>query len=677
VLTLAGCAGAPQRGQPDLTDSLRQPAQLRVAQGDYLGAAQLYLDAAAAASEAQRTELRLAAADLLAEGQLWDRLTALLEGFDPTRLDRPQQSQYRLLHAELALSRRDPAQALAQLAGIASPDTLADSGKRYYQLRADAYVMSGNALEAARQLIWLDGLIRDQQQRLDNQYRIWQQLSSLSSPALQQLQTSSPAAPLGGWIELIMINRATRGDQQRWNDALYRWRARYPGHAAEAALLPELYRQLDQARTRPRAIGVLLPLSGRAAESAAAIRDGLLAAYYWGEGARPELRFYDTDQEGIDVDAAYRQAVEQGAEIIIGPLLKENVAQLAQSGPLQVPVLALNQIDLSQPAEQPAGPLATATPDTQTPAPLASPEPASASPDPLAASAPGQPPAEPLSAVAVSDQPLYQFGLAPEDEARQAAERLIADGYDQVITLVPDNAWGERVTAAFTDHLGALGGTLLDSALYAPDSVDFKAPIQQALNLDQSKARHRALERLLGQKLQYEARRRQDIEAFFLLGFPQQARLIRPQLRFHRAADTPVFGTSHLYSAAPNPALDRDMDGLIFCDMPWVLDRHGEWAAKRDRLASLWPERSTRYPRLFALGFDAYQVLPWLDTLTLPGFGYFPGATGVLSLDSDHALQRTLEWAQFRQGVPQPLQEATQGPSMEGPDEPQIEGGPR
>ena len=275
------------------------------------------------------------------------------------------------------------------------------------------------------------------------------------------------------------------------------------------------------------------------------------------------------------------------------------------------------------------------------------------------------------------DLPLYQFGLAPEDEARQVAERLVAEGRDQVIALVPDSPWGARVMAAFAEHFSALGGTLLTTGRYAPDSVDFKGPIQETLNLDDSRNRHRALERLLGQKLQYEARRRQDVEAFFLLAFPEQARLIRPQLRFYRAADIPVFSTSHVFSANPNAALDGDMEGLMFCDMPWVLDQAGDWSERRERLAALWPERSNRYQRLFALGFDAYEVVPWLDTLTLPGFGYFPGATGVLTLDNTRALHRTLEWAQFRRGVPQQLQNRPQTTSMEGQHEPQGYGGLR
>jgi outer membrane PBP1 activator LpoA protein len=107
------------------------------------------------------------------------------------------------------------------------------------------------------------------------------------------------------------------------------------------------------------------------------------------------------------------------------------------------------------------------------------------------------------------------------------------------------------------------------------------------------------------------------------------------------------------------------MDGMMFCDVPWTLDRDGEWAAQRKQVETLWPGRGRRYQRLFALGFDAYQVVPWLDTLGLPGFSRFPGATGTLSLDDNRQLHRTLEWARFSGGVPEkisaPVNMSTEG----------------
>jgi len=610
---------APERPQPPAEDPLAQAARANVERGDYLAAAQLYLSESKTAPEKQRIPLRLSAAEYLAQGQLWEQMTQVLANIDAGRLDPVQQNRYLLLDAQRALADHQPDVALKLLQKITSPESLPNHGQRYYQLRAEAYAMTGNALEAARQLIWLDGLLEDQQQKLENQYRIWEQLSSLSDVSLQQLRTGPPPDALSGWMELVLITRQNRTDRQQWAVELESWRARYPGHSAETALLPDLLNRVARFGARAKQIAVLLPLSGRTRESAAAIRDGIMAAYYQDELETPELRFYDTGGNPQLIGSVYQQAVADGAEFVLGPLLKDSIQQLEQSGQLPVAVLTLNQ----------------------------------------------------TGAEHASDLPLYHFGLAPEDEARQVAERTINDGHRQVVALVPDSSWGQRVLTAFQEQLSALGGEVLETGRYTPNSADFKAPIQAALNLDASKNRYRSLERLLGQKLEYEPRRRQDADAVFMLAFPRQARQLKPQLRFHHAGDIPVYSTSHVFGAGSSASIDRDMDGLFFCDIPWVLDHEGQWADQREKLRSTWPGRNQHHQRLFALGFDAYQVIPWLDTLSMPGFASFPGATGVLTLDQRKQLHRALEWAQFLEGVPQKLT------SREGHHEPEEDWQPR
>ncbi|MDT8388223.1 MAG: penicillin-binding protein activator [Thiogranum sp.] len=617
LLALASCTGAPPRGPQPVLDPLQQSAQTLVERGDHLAAAQIYLDAAQTAPADQRPDLHLQAAEYLAQGQLWEQFGDLLASLRRETLTTEQQAHLQLLLAQRALALGKPAQALEHLQVVAQPDQLPDHGRRYYRLRASAYSAAGNPLEAARQLIWLDGLLDDPQQQLDNQYLIWEQLSSLSDQALREILTATSSDALRGWMELTLIARQTRGDRQQWERRLDDWRARYPQHAAERALLPDLATQLVQPGERAVHIGVLLPLSGRNAESAAAIRDGIIAAYYADALQRPELRFYDTGGNPLQVWGVYQNAIRNGAEIIIGPLLKESVAQLAAAGELTIPVLALNAL------ENPPPP----------------------------------------------DLPLYQFGLSPEDEAGQVANRMFSEGHRAAVALAPDTPWGARVTAAFAEHFSGLEGQLLESQYYAPGSTDFRTPIQDALNLDSSVARHRALQRQLGQNLHFEPRRRQDVDAIFMLGSAEQARQISPQLKFHHAGDLPVFGTSHLFSTSGGQQLDRDINGVFFCDMPWILDSDGDWFAQRRRIAAIWPERDERNPRLFALGIDSYRVLPWLATLDRPGLAHFPGATGLISIDSARQLHRSLEWAQIRNGKPHKLVSTPETLSMEGQNE--------
>ncbi len=619
LLGLAGCGGAPMQRATPADQGIDAQVQPYVDQGDFLSAAQQYLDASRTAPADQRPSLRLKAATLLEQGELWDQLKPVLASIDPRTLEESARIQHLLLTVRLDLSEGRSEEALQKLQSIRNPELLPDHGYRYYQLRSMAYATRGNALEAARQLIWLDGLVDDPQQKLDNQYLIWEQLSTLTDQALEELRVNPPPDPLSGWMELLQITRQSHGDRRKWMEQLTIWRDRYPAHAAESALLPDLLGQVQQLTARPQHIAVLLPFSGHASESAAALRDGMLAAWYEEHSAGTTLRFYDTGGDALLLWSVYQQAVQDGAEFVIGPLLKDAISQLAQSGLLPVPAMALNQIGGEINVEL----------------------------------------------------PLYQFGLAPEDEARQAAQRISADGHQYVTALIPDNAWGERVFDAFTIAFSELGGEVLETGRYPSKTADFKQPIERTLNLNDSKQRHLALTRLLGKKLNYEPRRRQDVEAILILGFPAQARQLQPQLRFHHAGDLPVYSTSHVFSATSDPRLDRDMDGLIFCDIPWVLDKTGRWAEKREALAKVWPLRSKRFQRLFALGYDAWQVTPWLGTLNMPGFASFPGATGILTLDEQKRLHRTLEWAQFRRGVPHTLARSDEPVSTEGRHESQ------
>ena len=60
--------------------------------------------------------------------------------------------------------------------------------------------------------------------------------------------------------------------------------------------------------------------------------------------------------------------------------------------------------------------------------------------------------------------------------------------------------------------------------------------------------------------------------------------------------------------------------------------------------------------RLYALGVDAYHIIPELNRLRRNQFAAYQGETGTLYLDVDNKLQRKLMWAQFKKGRPKVIQ---------------------
>jgi len=63
-----------------------------------------------------------------------------------------------------------------------------------------------------------------------------------------------------------------------------------------------------------------------------------------------------------------------------------------------------------------------------------------------------------------------------------------------------------------------------------------------------------------------------------------------------------------------------------------------------------------RYIRLFALGVDAYNLIPDLEKLRNSPDLRLPGFTGELYIDVERRVHRQLRWGIFEKGEPQLLE---------------------
>src|SRR5690606_30957505 len=152
---------------------------------------------------------------------------------------------------------------------------------------------------------------------------------------------------------------------------------------------------------------------------------------------------------------------------------------------------------------------------------------------------------------------------------------------------------------------------------------------------------------LLGSDLQVISSRRQDFDMIFLLAYPGKARQIMPLLKYNYATDVPVFATSTVYAGSLDVKKDKDLDGVIFCDMPWVFSH--------DLGNKNWPEQFNSYNRLYAMGMDSFALTGKLNQLKIfPALGANENS-GVLYLKQNGEIAQTLRWGQFHQGAPRPL----------------------
>ncbi len=604
--SLVGCSGiyTPTRSTVEPSQS-QMPASLSsnplfqraIAlehSGNYSAAAALFAQLADQTSAPVRQQALLRAVeDYLSAGEP-DFAYQLLPRVGTTGLPRLN-AQKRILFAEVALQRNQPNEALELLQEKPPSSVAPDVMRRYYYAKIDAFRSAGNVMESARAQSELDLLLSDPMQRLENQKMIIRSLSVYTDDALKMLQPNPPGL-FGGWMELALIIKAYSNDPHSGQRRLERWRERFSSHPALPELLQGYFQRVGAMFKSPSHVAVLLPTSGAYDKPAAAVRAGLQAAYSEARGqSRTELRFYDSSNSS-GIHALYRRAVQDGAEMVIGPLSKDAVTRLAQGGALDRPVLTLNQ----------------------------------------------------LSGDGSAPSNLYQFALSPEDEARQVAERAWGDGHTRALALSSDDDWGRRLFAAFSNRWKQLGGTLREHQTYNPKEHDFSQPIQEVLNLTNSTARYKTLQKVLGRKIEFQPRRRQDVDFVFIAAKAQLARQVRPQLQFHHGADLPVYSTSHAYSGNPEANANMDLEGVMFPDMPWVLMA----GARQSSLAKKLPANLTAYSRLFAMGIDAYRILPHLSRLQSGSRETLDGKTGILSLDSNRRVQRRLVWARMRHGEP-------------------------
>ena len=508
--------------------------------------------------------------------------------------------------AEIALGRGDPMRALVVLRTLPEPQPI-ETAADLLALRARAEFATGLTIAGLRTLEARRDALATPAERQGNDRFLLDQL--LLYPPRAEPLPPGLSENERGWLELALLLPIV-GDAARQGDPevvarTRSWMQQHPGHPGTGFLPGAVAGPGAQFAAAPggaaAVIAVLLPLSGKQQSAGTAVRDGVVAGWFASGTAdtRPRLLVFDSAELGAAT--AYERAVAQGAQAVIGPLVREEVAAViaARQGALPVPTLALNS---------PAGP------------------------------ALGPPPAF-----------LVQFSLDPEQEARGIARRIAADSLARGVALFPDSTWGQRVRDAFSSELSAAGVTLMSAQFYPPGAQDFSEPLRAALgrfggagarSLDPAKPlppRNPEAERAAGPQF-----------AFIAASAPT-ARAMKPQLRFQMTYDLPIYATSDAWDASVRAA--GDMDGLLFPEMPWILNG-GQGAPELwDALQQEWAAQGRGRLRLYAFGFDAYRLATQLRGNTR--FIGIDGLTGNLTVTVDGHVQRTLEFARVTNGRPQ------------------------
>ncbi|WP_167856036.1 penicillin-binding protein activator [Natronospirillum operosum] len=627
VLILAACSTPPVSDAPDDTATGRTAPE---------GLSELPLDTDRPIAELadelpddlKRSELiRLNRAPQTAEGYTLelakifylrgepDKTERLLNRLDYPQLSATMQRDFALLSAKTELMLFNPRASLAWLTGDAVP--LFDSLPLPQQieislLRAQAYSLTNSPVAAARERIFIHPLLTDEQKH-SNVQAIWLDLQQADPEALAVLAMVQTAPDYSGWLELANIYHEYQNEPMRLVRGIEGWQQANPRHPAALDLPDSLLRLTESISSQPEHIALILPVSGDLRGPGQAIADGFLAGYFRAKNEGqdvPELRFYD--EANGDVRQVVTSAIEAGADFIIGPLGRNQVMQVESVNSLPVTVMALNRTDRQ----------------------------------------------------VINNENVIQFALAPEDEARQVARHAWFSGHNVAAAIRPQGEWGERVASAFREEWERLGGQLVstESIPAQDDGRRYLAQVRSLLDIDQSQQRSINIQSVLGTAVEIEPRRRRDLDFIFMAVEPDQARQLRPLLNFQYAEDIPILATSSIV-ATNDTGRDRDLSGIRLVEIPWLVSD----SAEAEALAALDIEQFSTYSRLYAMGLDAWHLVPQLPYLRSAPEAQYRGQTGILRLNERGQIERELAWAQYMNGRLVPL---TLSPTLEAEESP-------
>ena len=426
---------------------------------------------------------------------------------------------------------------------------------------------------------------------IENQTKLWALLSLLDAQEIQSIESKNLSNnSLQAWLTLTKITLHSNLSLNQQITAIDHWQLNNSTHPGSLIPPQDISLIRNALRARPTHIGVILPMHGKYKVVGEAIRDGILKNYYQSD-YKPYLSFYSTS-ETDDFLSTYQAAVDDGADWIIGPLLKDQVEALYTLESLPVTTLALNKLQLDK----------------------------------------------------VPPKGLIEYSLSPFDEIDSLIPLMESQQANRIITLAQKKHWAEEASLYFNNQWQAFGHEPLGTFFFENSRAQSVA-VQQALHIDISKKRIQKMKWLLGGNIETHERRRQDVDSIFILSKPQQAASLRPLLAFHYASNLNMYATSNIYRGYSIKSIDNDLRGIQFTDTPITIQSAQETIDYYGK---------SPFIRMYGLGLDVFSITERFSLLSQLNNSHFYGATGIIGVNQN-TLSRKTDYAYFKSGKVLPL----------------------
>ena len=315
-----------------------------------------------------------------------------------------------------------------------------------------------------------------------------------------------------------------------------------------------------------------------------------------------ELKIYDTSAQPLDQVLA--QVQQDGASIVVGPLLKNNVEALMKSN-TTLNVLALNQPEQVQ-----------------------------------------------------NRANICYFALSPEDEARDAARHIHEQGKQAPLLLIPRSTLGDRVANAFAQEWQTLGGGVVlqqkfGSASELRAGVNGGAgialngsPVSASLPQQQSVT-------IGGLTIPAPPTDAQisgggKVDSAYIVATPEEIAFIKPMIAMRNGSQSgaTLYASSRSAQGTAGPDFRLEMEGLQYSEIPMLAGSNPQ--LMQQALGAVRNDYSLA--RLYAMGVDAWALANHFTQMRqVPGFE-LNGNTGDLTADQDCVINRKLSWLKYQQG---------------------------
>ena len=315
-----------------------------------------------------------------------------------------------------------------------------------------------------------------------------------------------------------------------------------------------------------------------------------------------ELKIYDTSAQPLDQVLA--QVQKDGASIVVGPLLKNNVEALMKSN-TTLNVLALNQPEQVQ-----------------------------------------------------NRANICYFALSPEDEARDAARHIHEQGKQAPLLLIPRSTLGDRVANAFAQEWQTLGGGVVlqqkfGSASELRAGVNGGAgialngsPVSASLPQQQSVT-------IGGLTIPAPPTDAQisgggKVDSAYIVATPEEIAFIKPMIAMRNGSQSgaTLYASSRSAQGTAGPDFRLEMEGLQYSEIPMLAGSNPQ--LMQQALGAVRNDYSLA--RLYAMGVDAWALANHFTQMRqVPGFE-LNGNTGDLTADQDCVINRKLSWLKYQQG---------------------------